>query len=51
MATILAIDLGKFKSVACVYDGGASSWRFETIETSPAAVHDLIARKKRRKKR
>lgn len=43
MSTILAMDLGKFKSVACVYDGAAAAGRFQTIETTPAAVHDLIA--------
>jgi transposase len=40
--TILAIDLGKFKSVACVLDVTSGAHRFETIVTSPATVHDLL---------
>ena len=39
---ILAIDLGKFKSVACRYDAAAGTHAFETIATNPAAVHDLL---------
>jgi transposase len=39
---ILAIDLGKFKSVACVYEPVGDAHRFETIVTSPASVHDLL---------
>jgi transposase len=41
--TILALDLGKFKSVACVLDVPANTHRFETIVTSPGAVHDLLS--------
>jgi transposase len=40
--TILAIDLGKFKSVACRYDAAANTHAFETIATTPPAVHDLL---------
>lgn len=40
--TILAIDLGKFKSVACRYDAGTGDHAFETIATTPSAVHDLL---------
>jgi transposase len=40
--TILALDLGKFKSVACVYEPASGTHRFQTIATSPAAVHDLL---------
>ena len=39
---ILAIDLGKFKSVACRYDAGTGAHAFETIATNPSAVHDLL---------
>ena len=39
---ILAIDLGKFKSVACDYDTATAEYRFTTIPTRPAAMHDLI---------
>jgi len=42
MTTILAIDLGKFKSVACDYDTATHQHTFTTIPTTPAAVHDLI---------
>jgi transposase len=41
--TILSIDLGKFKSVACVLDVAAGTHRFETIPTNPVSVHDLLA--------
>ena len=41
-STILAIDLGKFKSVACRYDAAAGTHAFETIATTPASVHDLL---------
>lgn len=40
--TILAIDLGKFKSVACRYEPATGSHTFETIATTPSAVHDLL---------
>src|SRR5215470_1064036 len=39
---ILAIDLGKFKSVACRYDPATGAHTFETIATTPASVHDLL---------
>jgi hypothetical protein len=41
MSTILAIDLGKFKSVACRYAGGATG-TYQTVPTRPEALHDLI---------
>jgi hypothetical protein len=48
--TILALDLGKFKSVACVLEaeaeaerGSGGGHRFETIATSPSAVAELLA--------
>ena len=40
--TVLAIDLGKFKSVACRFDPATGEHAFETIATTPAAVHDLL---------
>ncbi len=40
---ILAIDLGKFKSVACDYDAATSEHHFTTIPTTPAVMHDLFA--------
>jgi transposase len=41
MTMILAVDLGKFKSVACVYRG-AQDHDFRTLPTTPAAMHDVI---------
>ena len=43
-ATIIALDLGKFKTVACVMDVATRTHAFETIDMSPKAVHDLLAR-------
>jgi hypothetical protein len=42
MASILAIDLGKFKSVACAYQADTQEAAFETAPTRPQALHDLI---------
>src|SRR5438270_4876910 len=39
---ILALDLGKFKSVACDYEAETGGPRFTTIPTNPKALHDLI---------
>ena len=39
---ILAIDLGKFTSVACDYDVTNHSHTFTTVKTRPAVLHDLI---------
>ena len=44
MRRIIALDLGKFKTVACVMNALDRSHVFETIEMSPAAVHELLAR-------
>jgi len=44
MTKIIALDLGKFKTVACVMNVADRSHVFETIEMSPAAVHELLAR-------
>ena len=40
---ILAIDLGKFGSVACVYGTGGGTHRFEKAATHPGVIHDLVA--------
>lgn len=40
--TILALDLGKSKSVACVYEAETGEARFKTLPTSPSAVHGLL---------
>jgi len=42
MATILAIDLGKYKSVACIYRGAKVEPTFRTAQTLPGTIHDLI---------
>lgn len=41
---ILALDLGKFKTVCCVMDAATRDHQFETIEMSPQHVHDLIVK-------
>jgi hypothetical protein len=41
--TIIALDLGKFKSVACVMDGSTRRHRFETLATTLHALHALFA--------
>jgi transposase len=40
--TILAIDLGKYKSVACVYDQAGGEIRFTTIDTARAELRKLL---------
>jgi transposase len=40
--TILALDLGKIKSVGCIYQAGSREHTYQTIRTSPQALHDLI---------
>ncbi len=41
-SAILAIDLGKYKSVACSYDRTTSTARFTTIETSQHELERLL---------
>lgn len=41
---ILAIDLGKNKSVSCDYDPATGQHTFGTLATTPAEVHDLLAK-------
>lgn len=40
---ILALDLGKYKTVACDYEAETGRHRFETVLTTPKALHDLIS--------
>ncbi len=40
---IVALDLGKFNSVACMYDPKGQEHLFKSISTSPQTVHDLLA--------
>src|SRR3954469_4864430 len=42
--TILAVDLGRYKSVACVYDRRTRAHTFRTLDTAPAALDRLLAR-------
>jgi len=42
---ILALDLGKFKSVACDYDQNSGKHEFETIVTEPKAIRELIEKR------
>src|SRR6266853_1727784 len=39
---ILALDLGKYKTVACEYEAESGRHRFATVLTTPKALHDLI---------
>jgi transposase len=43
---ILALDLGNFKSVACVFETSTTGYEFETIVSSKEAVRDLVERRK-----
>ena len=42
MAMIIAIDLGKFKSVACTYQTATGGHTFTTLPTRPQDFHDLL---------
>src|SRR5262249_38128714 len=42
--TILAIDLGKYKSVACVHDEASGTFRFPSFETTRSEMHRLLSR-------
>ncbi len=42
--TILALDLGKYKSVACRYDRATAQASFDTIPTSKAELLRLMGR-------
>ncbi len=41
--TILAIDLGRYKSVACVYSRSTCRHAFRTLDTTPAELDKLLA--------
>lgn len=40
--SILALDLGKYKTVACEYEAESGRHRFATVLTTPKALPDLI---------
>jgi transposase len=42
VARILALDLGKFTSVLCVYDPATHVHRFQSLQTTPQVVHDVL---------
>ena len=42
MATILALDLGKFKTVACWYDVGSGQVRYQSTLSNRAELRELI---------
>lgn len=39
---ILACDLGKFKTVVCIYETQDNSYKFVSIKTTPQEIHDLM---------
>lgn len=41
MARILAIDLGKFKSVACLLNATDGEYSYQTVRTNPAVFREL----------
>ena len=42
--TILAIDLGRYKSVACAYHRGTRAHAFRTVDSTPDGIDRLLAR-------
>src|SRR3954469_5682423 len=42
--TILAVDLGRYKSVACIYQRSTRDHTFRTIDTTPEDLARLLAR-------
>ena len=42
MKKILAIDMGKFNSVACLYGMEGDTQQFETVPTQPTVFHDVF---------
>ena len=44
MTTILRLDLGKFKSVACLYDPNTLEARYSTIPTDPDTIRRFLDR-------
>jgi transposase len=45
-STILAIDLGKYKSVACLHDPDSGEFRFTTFDTSREEMTKLLSRQR-----
>ena len=42
--TILAIDLGRYKSVACIYDRGTREHKYRIVDSTPDGIDPLLAR-------
>jgi len=42
LTRILALDLGKFTSVLCVYDPATHGHHFVSAQTTPRTIHDLL---------
>lgn len=42
---ILALDLGKYKTVFCNYNSNNGEHKFGKVKTTPQAIHDLIVEK------
>ena len=40
---ILAIDLGKLNSVACVYESSSGEHSITTLATAASQIHDCLA--------
>ena len=40
---IVSLDLGKFNSVACIYELATQQHAFKTLATTPQAIHDLLS--------
>ena len=40
---ILAMDLGKSKTVICYYDSQTGKHRYSTVRTTPQQIHDVLA--------
>jgi hypothetical protein len=40
---IVAIDLGKFNSVVCLFNPADSAHRFQSVVSTPQAIHDLLS--------
>ena len=41
---IVALDLGKFNSVCCVYDPATHEHSFTSVQTTPAIIHELLVK-------
>ena len=46
MNTILAVDLGKFKSVCCFFNPDDGEVRYVTVESTPALIGLLLEKSK-----